>query len=104
MGRGRGGYPRSDKTPKRQKEKPKEIMQIQKQEYSHCNHIKVNGTRCGSPALREKPFCYFHNRIRKLHASPLIPFLEDANAIQFGLSEILQAMQEDRIDPKKAAA
>ena len=79
-------------------------MQIQKQEFSYCNHIKVNGTRCGCPALRDKMFCYVHNRVRNLHIAPLVPFLEDANAIQFGLSEILQAMQEDRIEPKKAAA
>jgi hypothetical protein len=25
-----------------------------------CTHIKVTGVRCGSPALREQQFCYFH--------------------------------------------
>src|SRR5580658_7738606 len=24
-----------------------------------CTHVKVNGTRCGSPALRNEVFCYF---------------------------------------------
>ena len=79
-------------------------MQIQKQEFSHCQHIKVDGTRCGSPALRQKMFCYFHNRIRKLHIAPLAPVLEDANSVQFALSEVLQSLQEDKIEPKKAAA
>jgi len=79
-------------------------MLIQTQEFPQCAHIKVNGTRCGCPSLREKPFCYVHNRIRKLRVPPLVPFLEDANAIQYALSEILQAMQEDRIELKKAAA
>src|ERR1700730_1578610 len=26
-------------------------------------HIKVNGVRCGSPALRGEVFCYFHQRM-----------------------------------------
>ena len=79
-------------------------MQIQKQEFSHCQHIKVDGTRCGLPSLQQKMFCYFHNRVRKLHIAPLVPILEDANAVQFALSEVLQALQEEQIEPKKAAA
>jgi hypothetical protein len=27
-----------------------------------CRFIRVNGQRCGSPALSGKPFCYFHHR------------------------------------------
>jgi len=27
---------------------------------NRCQHIKVNGTHCGSPALRRNRFCYFH--------------------------------------------
>jgi hypothetical protein len=27
---------------------------------SRCQHIKVNGTQCGSPALRRHKFCFFH--------------------------------------------
>jgi hypothetical protein len=79
-------------------------LQIQKQEFDRCKHIRVNGVRCGSPSLREKPFCYYHNRARKLHVAPVVPILEDANALQFALSEVLQAIQDDQIDLKKAAA
>src|SRR5271169_4705534 len=36
-----------------------------------CTHIKVNGTRCGSPALRGEVFCYFHQRmIRGVRTPP----------------------------------
>ncbi len=31
---------------------------------ARCQHIKVNGTRCDSPALKGKAFCYFHYRSR----------------------------------------
>ena len=27
--------------------------------------------RCGSPALRNEPFCYFHKRLHKDHPTPL---------------------------------
>jgi len=25
-----------------------------------CRHIRINGERCGSPALRSETFCYYH--------------------------------------------
>jgi hypothetical protein len=25
-----------------------------------CSHIKTNGVKCGSPALRHNTLCYFH--------------------------------------------
>jgi len=27
-----------------------------------CAHIKTNGTQCGCPSLRERRFCYFHEK------------------------------------------
>src|SRR5437762_12627530 len=27
-----------------------------------CRHLKVNGTQCGSPALKDHRFCYFHQQ------------------------------------------
>jgi len=30
-----------------------------------CQHLKVNGIRCGCPALRNRRFCYFHDESRK---------------------------------------
>src|SRR6266478_6390901 len=27
-----------------------------------CAHIKTNGTQCGSPALREQRYCFFHEK------------------------------------------
>ena len=30
-----------------------------------CKHVKVNGTRCECPALREQAYCYFHYRARQ---------------------------------------
>ena len=32
---------------------------------ARCQHIKVNGIQCGSPALKDRKFCYFHQRWHK---------------------------------------
>jgi hypothetical protein len=33
----------------------------------YCRHIRVNGERCGAPALRSEFFCYFHMEIKRRH-------------------------------------
>jgi hypothetical protein len=75
--------------------------------YLACRHIKPNGVRCKSPALRGRAFCYFHS---KLHSSSKIsvvddielPVIEDSAAIQIALSRILGALLSSRIDSKRA--
>jgi len=29
-------------------------------EIARCQHIKINGVQCGSPALLNRKFCFFH--------------------------------------------
>ena len=85
---------------------------------NRCQHIKVNGTLCGSPALRRNRFCYFH----KLHHEELIqlnldraktararrniavtlPVLEDANSIQVTLMQVMRLILTGQIDGKNA--
>ncbi len=97
-----------------------------------CRHIKVNGTRCDSPALKGKAYCYFHYRSR-LHdpaaASPISPssksqelaggsqelppagvplnaeffLLEDADSIQCALQWVLRRILAASIDRRQAA-
>ena len=65
---------------------------------------------CGSPALRGLPFCYFHERWRRIrpHRRPgdaprlQLPLLEDANAIQMALQQVMQAILDNQIDNKRA--
>jgi len=73
-----------------------------------CTHIKVNGTRCGSPALREEIFCYFHQRmIRGVRTPPKsrlhpIALLENKESIQASLMEIINALVRNHIDVNRA--
>jgi hypothetical protein len=64
--------------------------------------MKVDGSRCGSPALTGKPKCHFHIQIFRRTKEFVLPPLEDANAIQVGVMEVMRALLEDRIERGKA--
>src|SRR5215471_627462 len=75
-----------------------------------CRHIFTAGHRCGSPALRNEDFCYYHHTTRKPAPKkrPLAPFdlelpiPEDRAAIQQALGQILQRIASNQIDPRRA--
>jgi hypothetical protein len=78
-----------------------------------CQHVKVNGVQCGSPALRRRAHCYFHTRVeheRGLAAESNsgtrsfgFPLLEDANSIQVALMKVIQMLGSGALDHKSAA-
>ena len=77
--------------------------------FPECRHIKTSGGKCGSPALRGQPFCYFHSRLRERttrqpHAFEALelPPLEDRGAIQLAISEIVTAVAHYKMDHKRA--
>jgi hypothetical protein len=73
-----------------------------------CIHIKVNGTRCGSPALRSEVFCYFHQRMIRGVRTPAksrlhpIALIENEEGIQASLMEIINALVRNTIDFRRA--
>jgi hypothetical protein len=78
-----------------------------------CQRVKVNGTQCGSPAIRNTKFCYFHTWCRPAQvdvstsaAEPpapfLLPVLEDASSIQLTITQVCEHLLHRRLDPKKA--
>ena len=73
-----------------------------------CTHIKVNGVRCGSPALRDEVFCYFHQRmIRGVRTPPKsrlhpIALIEDEEGIQASLMEVINSLIRNTIDFRRA--
>jgi hypothetical protein len=84
---------------------------------NRCQHIKVNGTQCGCPALRRNKLCYFHKRHheerielnldrlkddRRRAATLELPVLEDANSIQVSLMQIMRLVAAGRIELKAA--
>ena len=76
-----------------------------------CQHVKMNGTQCGSPALRRRRLCFFHVHCqdqRKRIASEfkqarfVVPVLEDANAVQMALMQVMQLLASGQMDHKTA--
>ena len=73
-----------------------------------CQHIKVNGIQCGSPAMRKENYCFFHEQCRVLSrqinmrfsgaGTITLPTLEDANSIQLGLGEVMRLLVTKQID------
>jgi len=77
--------------------------------YLACRHIKPNGLRCKSPALKDRDFCYYHARLHTLGKEPYgvygpmrLPVPEDAASIQLSVAQISDALINDRIDSKRA--
>ena len=84
---------------------------------NRCQHLKVNGTQCGSPALRRNRFCYFHKRhhdeqivlnldrakqARRGRITLDLPVLEDANSIQIALMQVMRLILTGQLDAKTA--
>jgi hypothetical protein len=78
-----------------------------------CQHVKTNGTQCGSPALRRRKFCYFHDRVRRereriaANKSLMLrrfdlPLLEDANSVQMALMKVIQMLGSGELEHKTA--
>ncbi len=79
-----------------------------------CRHIKVDGIRCGSPALRNEPFCYYHHNTRRpvpkhelearrgMQGIFELPNPEDRSAIQHAIGQVLQRIAANELDPRRA--
>lgn len=60
---------------------------VQKLEYlrkeneaKRCAHIRLEGRQCGSPAIRDREYCFYH---REIHADNYeLPALEDHHSVQ----------------------
>lgn len=77
-----------------------------------CRHIFTDGHRCGSPALRNENFCFYHHTSRRpvqdgptrsrRKARFTLPNPEDRSAIQASLGEVLRRLAANELDPRRA--
>jgi hypothetical protein len=79
-----------------------------------CRHIKVSGTQCGSPAVRSKSFCFYHQQHRPILAECysdgeyatgeiLLPVFEDAHSVQSVIRQVMQMLLQKRIERRTAS-
>jgi hypothetical protein len=89
-------------------------MSSSSSEAPRCRHIKVSGTQCGSPAVRSKSFCYYHQQHRPIVAECysdgeystgeiLLPVFEDAHSVQSVIRQVMQMVLQKRIERKTAS-
>jgi len=81
-----------------------------------CAHLKADGIPCGSPALRGKKLCYYHQRdykrsqyvagvIRRADVlGPRLPRMKSLSEIQMALAEVLNALANHRVPLRRASA
>src|SRR6202158_2912825 len=83
-------------------------------EAPRCRHVKVNGTQCGSPAVRSKSFCFYHQQHRPIVAECysdgeystgeiLLSVFEDAHSVQSVIRQVMQMVLQKRIERKTAS-
>ena len=82
---------------------------------ARCQHVKVNGVQCGSPALKNRKLCHVHqrwqpgriqlnaNQARRSRYSLDLPILEDANSIQVALMQGMRLLLTNQVDHRTAA-
>ena len=75
-----------------------------------CHHVKEDGVYCGSPAQRDRKYCYYHlmQRVRRLRRARAlrddqpqrleIPPLDDAYAIRIALTGVAQAIASGQLE------
>jgi hypothetical protein len=67
-----------------------------------CQHVRLNGSRCGSPAMRQRKLCYYHERQRTEPTKLEIPYLEDAHSVQVAITRVCQSLVNRKLDAKTA--
>ena len=72
-----------------------------------CEHIKDNGSTCGSPALTGYSFCFFHQRLRQPRHRPgdfeyKLPILDTPHSILMATQHITQAALDGILEERRA--
>ena len=86
-----------------------------------CQHVKMSGGRCGSPALAGQEYCHFHAGMHRTvpHSNLFVrlwnpgheshpsyryelPYLEDAESIQIGFMQVIHGVAQELLDPRRA--
>jgi len=80
---------------------------------ARCQHITASGVQCGSPALRNLRYCYYHQQGRSqaieyyseapfLAIETDLPLFEDAHSIQLAVRQVAHMLLQKKIEHKTA--
>jgi hypothetical protein len=69
---------------------------------ARCRHYHADGRRCGSPRLRGKKLCYWHQRMEEARALKLdLGPMEDPDSIQMAIMKLQRAVIDGSLDFKQ---
>ena len=75
----------------------------------NCRHRMPTGATCHSPAMRKSAYCYYHarlhqpqNRRRPPNFPVKLPVLDSQNAVQIGLTDVMNAIASGQLEPRRA--
>lgn len=68
-----------------------------------CEYVRPSGVRCGSPAMRGAPRCYYHLRPPKIDDFRLAS-IADPRDVNRAMTEIFNAVLANKLDHKRAKA
>jgi hypothetical protein len=97
------------------------VVAPQTSQYLTCEHVKISGERCGSPAVRGAKLCYYHNTVRN-HVpknnmfaklwNPRVertetfafdmPYPEDPESLQIAFAQFIHLVSQDLINDRRA--
>jgi len=70
--------------------------------YRRCQRFRRNGEQCKAPAMKDADVCYKHqqraDRERRWRAQYTLPPLGDLATVRRAISDVMQALVQDRID------
>ena len=74
-----------------------------------CAHIHANNFPCGSPAMKDETFCYFHSEARKIRETAAaqavqMPVLDDHHGLQLAVMRVCSLLANKQIEEKAARA
>jgi hypothetical protein len=78
--------------------------------YPICRHLKSSGSRCQSPALTGKVWCYFHQHLHQRRRTALpstsrsfkLPPVPDRKSVQSALSLVITALASGELSTRRA--
>ena len=72
--------------------------------FNECRHIKDDGQRCRSAALKGNPYCFFHMKFDRMCKRDRIeiPPIEDSTCVLPAIGQVVRALNYETIDCRRA--
>jgi len=66
-----------------------------------CQHVRLNGKVCGSPAVGGQQYCHFHG-VANTNCGLEFPVIEDGRSFQIAVMRLCQQIAKGAIEPANA--